>query len=137
MAALNFVRVARERALLDPGSPKVGPAACPGSRAGVRVDRRGRTRPCFAGNPAFAGAPRLPPAQRLVPEPDPVGPRLRLRPMSANRPRSSRRRYRKFVEDYKAKRLDALLDEANRSKAGSESADGEVAAAGFDSAGAK
>src|SRR5262245_8190782 len=31
--------------------------------------------------------------------------------MSPERPRSSRRRYLKFVEDYKAKRLDALLDE--------------------------
>ena len=32
--------------------------------------------------------------------------------MSQTRPRSSRRRYLKFVEDYKARRLDALLDDA-------------------------
>lgn len=31
--------------------------------------------------------------------------------MSQSSSRSSRRRHRKFVEDYKAKRLDALLDQ--------------------------
>src|SRR5438105_669236 len=37
--------------------------------------------------------------------------------MSRDRPRSSRRRYRKFVEDYRAKRLDALLEEERRLQA--------------------
>src|SRR5262249_44938080 len=46
--------------------------------------------------------------------------------MSQDRPRSSRRRYRKFVEDYKAKRLDALLDEEAWRKSDSPEADGRV-----------
>src|SRR5205814_5971127 len=44
--------------------------------------------------------------------------------MSQDRARSSRRRHRKFVEDYKAKRLDALLDEAARPRAGTLDGDG-------------
>jgi ATP-binding cassette subfamily B protein/subfamily B ATP-binding cassette protein MsbA len=37
--------------------------------------------------------------------------------MSTDRPRSSRRRYLSFVEDYKRKRLDDVLDEQNKPKA--------------------
>jgi ATP-binding cassette subfamily B protein/subfamily B ATP-binding cassette protein MsbA len=50
--------------------------------------------------------------------------RIEIRPMSQNRSRSSRRRYRQFVEDYKAKRLDALLEREERPSA---SADGDGA----------
>jgi len=50
--------------------------------------------------------------------------------MSQNRSRSSRRRYRKFVEDYKAKRLDALLDAQSRPEAGSPERDGHADGAG-------
>src|SRR5262249_32112468 len=46
--------------------------------------------------------------------------------MSPDRPRSSRRRYRTFVEDYKAKRLDALLDERRRPLNASPDGDGEA-----------
>src|SRR5262245_54591358 len=44
--------------------------------------------------------------------------------MSQERLRSSRRRYRKFVEDYKARRLDDLLDEQARPEAVARGADG-------------
>src|SRR5262252_2699852 len=50
---------------------------------------------------------------------------LRMVSMSQTRPRSSRRRYLKFVEDYKAKRLDALLDQQSRPLVGAPGADGE------------
>jgi len=59
---------------------------------------------------------------------------LEIRRMSQNRSRSSRRRHRKFVEDYKAKRLDALLERAERPT--SAAADG-AAADVRDSAAAK
>src|SRR5499427_1248992 len=52
--------------------------------------------------------------------------------MSQNRSRSSRRRYRQFVADYKAKRLDALLERAERP-----GADGDGEAHAHDSAAAK
>ena len=54
--------------------------------------------------------------------------------MSQNRSRSSRRRYRQFVADYKAKRLDALLEREERPGV---SADGDGAARAHDSAAAK
>ena len=54
--------------------------------------------------------------------------------MSQNRSRSSRRRYRQFVADYKAKRLDALLEREERPGA---HADGDGAARAHDSAAAK
>jgi ATP-binding cassette subfamily B protein len=44
--------------------------------------------------------------------------------MSQNRSRSSRRRYRQFVENYKAKRLDALLEREERPNAESPDGDG-------------
>src|SRR5262245_52744219 len=56
--------------------------------------------------------------------------------MSQNRSRSSRSRYRKFVEDYAAKRLDALLERDERPTAGSPDGDG-AAADVRDSAAAK
>src|SRR5262245_26350066 len=52
--------------------------------------------------------------------------------MSQDRPRSSRRRYRKFVEDYKAKRLDALLDEDIKPLSASPDGDGQVPRAAAD-----
>jgi ATP-binding cassette subfamily B protein/subfamily B ATP-binding cassette protein MsbA len=61
--------------------------------------------------------------------------------MSQNRSRSSRRRYRQFVEDYKAKRLDALLERDDRPGAGTTAAspggNGAHAAAVHDSDAAK
>jgi ATP-binding cassette subfamily B protein/subfamily B ATP-binding cassette protein MsbA len=46
--------------------------------------------------------------------------------MSQNRPRSSRRRYLEFVEDYKAKRLDALLERGEEPMAAPANGDGQV-----------
>src|SRR4249919_2488775 len=44
--------------------------------------------------------------------------------MTQDRSRPSRRRYRKFVEDYKAKRLDALLDQELKPKTDRQAVDG-------------
>ena len=57
--------------------------------------------------------------------------------MSQNRSQSSRRRYRKFVDDYKAKRLDALLERQDRPNDPSPDGDGTDPAAAQDSAAAK
>src|SRR5262249_10088299 len=66
-----------------------------------------------------------------------VAPRFaEIRPMSQNRSRSSKRRYRKFVEDYKAKRLDALLEREERPTAATRDGDG-AGPAGQDTAAEK
>ena len=57
--------------------------------------------------------------------------------MSQNRSQPSRRRYRKFVDDYKAKRLDALLEHEERPNAPSPDGDGGEPAEAQDTAAAK
>jgi ATP-binding cassette subfamily B protein/subfamily B ATP-binding cassette protein MsbA len=57
--------------------------------------------------------------------------------MSQNRSRSSRRRHRQFVEDYRASRLDALLEQAERPNAASPDGDGSLPSEARDSAAAK
>src|SRR5262245_46561509 len=59
--------------------------------------------PCAPPSPGARESSRLVPDRPRRAAPESLG-------MSPYRPRSSRRRYRKFVEDYKAKRLDALLE---------------------------
>ncbi|HXS82444.1 MAG TPA: ABC transporter ATP-binding protein [Methylomirabilota bacterium] len=57
--------------------------------------------------------------------------------MSQNRSQSSRRRHRKFVADYRAKLLDAVLEREERPNASSADGDGAAPAEAHDSAAAK
>src|SRR5690242_2610270 len=79
----------------------------------------GRVCPERSGPPSFPGPLATPSSPRP--------PASEIRRMNPHRSRSSRSRHRAFVEDYKAQRLDALLEREDRPNAASPDGDGTVA----------